>query len=100
MVSVGDLARRQALQIQQNLVGAGVRVLCQMGPGSMKNQFKRADKSGAEIALIVGEQEADANTVNIKLLRSKDNGGERSVEQRVIRQNDVVNAVTNLLESL
>ena len=96
LVSVGDDARRQALKLQQALTSAGVSVQCHMGQGSMKNQFKRADKSGAGIALIIGEEEAAGETVSIKALR----GDSGAAEQRNISQNDAVNAVTNLLESL
>ncbi len=96
LVSVGDLAREQALQLQVALVQAGHSVQCFMGDGSMKNQFKRADKSAAALALIVGEQEAEAQTVSIKPLRRT----KTPLEQQTVAQKDVANIVTNLLESL
>jgi len=68
LVSVGDLARRQAIKLQQSLASNGIKVLCHCGGGSMKNQFKKADKSGALTALIIGEDEAIAETVNLKVL--------------------------------
>ena len=37
--------------------------------GNFKNQFKRADKSGANIALILGEDEINTNSITIKYLR-------------------------------
>ena len=37
--------------------------------GNFKNQFKRADKSGANIALILGEDEISTNSITIKYLR-------------------------------
>ncbi len=40
-----------------------------LGGGSFKTQFKRADKSGAEIALILGDDEAARGVVAVKLLR-------------------------------
>jgi histidyl-tRNA synthetase len=43
------------------------------GVGSMKSQFKKADSSGAQFALIFGEEELAQNTVSIKPLR--DGGG-------------------------
>jgi len=48
---------------------SGVRVLMHCGGGSLKNQFKKADKSGAQFAIILGEQELAANVVAIKSLR-------------------------------
>jgi len=38
----------------------------------MKNQFKKADKSGAAIGLIIGEDEAANGQVTVKLLRKHD----------------------------
>ena len=45
------------------------RILVNCGGGSFKSQFKKADKSDAEIAIILGEQELAANKVKIKYLR-------------------------------
>ena len=38
--------------------------------GSFKAQLKRADKANAEIALLIGDEELDANSVSIKHLQS------------------------------
>jgi histidyl-tRNA synthetase len=48
------------------------------GDGSFKNQIKRADKSGAMLAVILGEDEYKEGKVAIKLLRDN-NGAQRSV---------------------
>ncbi|OZY84786.1 histidine--tRNA ligase [Cellvibrio mixtus] len=48
-----------------------VRLLVNCGGGNFKSQLKRADKSGAEIALILGEDEAHAGKVSIKFLRDE-----------------------------
>jgi histidyl-tRNA synthetase len=100
IISVGQQARSQALQAQQVLTSSGTSVQCHCGDGSIKNQFKKADKSGATIALIIGESEAAQNQVNIKLLRRTDVLKRPDFEQKIIPQNDVLNVVTNLLESL
>lgn len=47
----------------------GLQVIVHCGGGSLKSQFKRADKSGARLALIVGEEELEKNLVGIKFLR-------------------------------
>jgi histidyl-tRNA synthetase len=44
-------------------------VLQHSGGGALKNQFKKADKSGARFAVIIGEQEFAANSVSVKSLR-------------------------------
>lgn len=96
IISSLETARSQALVIQQNLSSSGISTQLHCGGGSLKNQFKRADKSGAKIAIIIGEDEVLQKTVGIKPLVRTDN----SMEQQNIVQNDVLNAVTNLLESL
>jgi histidyl-tRNA synthetase len=47
------------------------RVICHCGGGSIKSQMKKADRSGAQIALIIGESESQNKTVTIKPLRSQ-----------------------------
>ena len=49
---------------------SGLRVELNLGGGSFKSQMKRADKSGAEFALILGEQELADGCIGIKPLRS------------------------------
>ncbi len=93
IVSIGEQARGQALRLQQLCCAEGIRVQLYCGSGSMKNQFKRADSSGAQLVLVIGEQEAATETVGIRSLQVRE-------EQQIIEQNDVVNAVTNRLESL
>ncbi|MBL1142982.1 MAG: histidine--tRNA ligase [Proteobacteria bacterium] len=47
-----------------------IRILSHCGGGSFKSQFKKADKSGAQLALILGEDELDNNQLTVKYLRS------------------------------
>jgi histidyl-tRNA synthetase len=46
-----------------------VRILMHCGGGSFKSQFKKADKSGARLALILGDTEVDGKKIGLKLLR-------------------------------
>jgi histidyl-tRNA synthetase len=46
-----------------------LRILTHCGGGSFKNQFKRADKSGARFALILGEEEWVNQQITLKSLR-------------------------------
>ena len=96
IISTGSQARSQALQLQADLVAADVRVQCHMGEGSIKNQFKKADKSGAAIALIIGDDESAARTVSAKVLRRTN----EPIAQQTVSQNEASKLVTNLLESL
>jgi histidyl-tRNA synthetase len=77
MVTVGERAEAHGLVLADRLRDAvpELRVLLNGGGGSFKNQFKRADKSGAQLALILGDSELDAGQVGIKPLR----GGEQEL---------------------
>lgn len=96
LVSVGDTARRQMLTLQSAMVDAGLKVQCHMGEGSMKNQFKRADKSAAKVAVVIAEDEATKGVAKVKVLLR----GVEQLDKDTVSQNDVPNTVTNLLKSL
>ena len=61
-----------AEQLRDTLPGLKLQLHC--GGGSFKSQFKKADKSGAAIALIMGDNEAEQAVVNIKWLRAESTG--------------------------
>lgn len=71
LMSDNDASFAAALQLAESLRDQipGLRLLQHCGGGSFKNQFKKADKSGARFALILGEEEWKAKTVSIKALR-------------------------------
>ncbi|WP_448211424.1 histidine--tRNA ligase [Colwellia sp. MEBiC06753] len=48
-----------------------IRIQSHCGGGNMKKQMKRADKSGAQIALILGEDELANQQVTVKYLRGQ-----------------------------
>ena len=52
------------------------------GGGSIKSQMKKADKSGAAMALIMGDDELEKNVLTVKFLREKK-------EQQVIELNNI-----------
>ena len=70
------------LQYLRQLRALGINVQMHAGSGegvgSMKSQFKKADSSGAQFALIFGADELAQNTVSIKSLR--DGGGAQRTE--------------------
>lgn len=59
-----------------------VRLQMHCGGGSFKSQMKKADKSGAEIALILGENELENNEIVVKHLRSDE-------PQKTIKQSEI-----------
>lgn len=64
-----------------------LRLFMHCGGGSFKSQLKKADKSGATIALILGEDEVSSNTVVVKHLRE-------DVAQKSLAVNDVAAYLT------
>ena len=71
LVMASDEALAQGLQISESLREQlpDLRLLVHCGGGSFKSQFKRADKSGAIVSLILGDDELSNNTVSVKYLR-------------------------------
>jgi len=67
----GEAAELAALGLAERLRDAlpGLRLLVNAGGGSFKSQFKKADKSGARFALILGDDELGARVVGCKPLR-------------------------------
>lgn len=67
----GEPAELAALALAEQLRDAvpGLRLLVNSGAGSFKSQFKKADKSGARFALILGEDELANRVVGFKPLR-------------------------------
>ncbi|MDY0207834.1 MAG: histidine--tRNA ligase [Pseudomonas sp.] len=68
----GEASELAALSLAEQLRDAlpGLRLQVNAGAGSFKSQFKKADKSGALYALILGEDELQSKTVAIKPLRT------------------------------
>ncbi len=71
LVLSGERAERAGLALAERLRDAlpGRGVLVNMDGGSFKAQLKRADKSGAQLALIIGDDEAARGVAAIKPLR-------------------------------
>ena len=71
VVAAGESAEATALVLAETLRDAlpALRLQVNCGGGSFKSQFKKADKSGALLALVLGDQEVEQQVVNIKWLR-------------------------------
>ena len=70
----GERAERAALRLAERLRDAlpGRGVLLNLGGGNFKTQFRRADRSGARLALILGDEELERGVVAVKPLRRED----------------------------
>ncbi|MGH8479370.1 MAG: histidine--tRNA ligase [Gammaproteobacteria bacterium] len=70
MIAVGEEAVRAALPLGESLRDAlpGLRLSMNCGGGGIKAQFRRADKSGARIAVILGADEARQGVASVKLM--------------------------------
>ncbi|GAB4344660.1 MAG: histidine--tRNA ligase [Gammaproteobacteria bacterium] len=66
-------ARREGLLLAESLRDSlpGLRIMSHCGGGGFKSQFKRADRSGARWAVILGEEELAARTASVKDLRGE-----------------------------
>ena len=69
LVNQGADAQRAAFRVAEMLRSHGLSVLQHSGGGSFKTQMKRADASGASVAVILGEDEIAAGEASVKPLR-------------------------------
>ena len=90
VVHQGEGTARRAFTLAEELRDAGFAVLLHAGGGGFKSQMKRADVSGAAVAVILGENELNAGTAAVKLLR-----GESS--QNEFKQEGLAEAIFGLL---
>lgn len=73
MVMSGQPAKAFGMELAEKLRDevSGLTIICNPGDGSFKSQFKRADRSGAELAMIVADEEVEQSSVTIKRLRNE-----------------------------
>ncbi|MBF2003814.1 MAG: histidine--tRNA ligase [Synechococcales cyanobacterium C42_A2020_086] len=78
LVSRGKQAEAQALRLAQTLRQLDFSVELDLSGSAFGKQFKRADRSGAVLCLILGDAEAETETVQLKWLKT---GTQESVAQ-------------------
>jgi len=73
LILVGEAAQAAGIALSERLRDdlPTFTLECELGGGGFKGQFKRADKSGARFALILGEEEVTTSTVSVKPLRGE-----------------------------
>ncbi len=69
LIHQGSDASRKAATVGESLRDAGLRVIVHAGPAGFKAQFKRADASGAAVAVIIGDNEIAQGAASVKWLR-------------------------------
>jgi histidyl-tRNA synthetase len=90
MILVGSAAEKSGLLLAEKLRDSlpNLRLQMNCGAGSFKSQFKKADKSGADYALILGDDEVANNEISIKFLR-------KDVEQRTVTLAELIELIKN-----
>jgi histidyl-tRNA synthetase len=85
VIAAGERAEDAALILGEQLRDAlpALRLQVNCGGGSFKSQFKKADKSGATLALILGDQEVGRGEINVKWLRDESREQQRMPQQQV-----------------
>ncbi|MBE9224319.1 histidine--tRNA ligase [Phormidium sp. LEGE 05292] len=92
VVSRGEKAEAQALILGQKLRQAGFSLELDLSGSAFKKQFARADKSGAVACLILGDEEAENQTVKLKWMATK--------EQQTISQIDLLDKAEQLRKEI
>lgn len=72
IVSRGELAQARSLVLAQKLRHAEFSVELDLSGSAFKKQFARADRSGAVACLVLGDEEAQNQTVQLKWMASKE----------------------------
>jgi len=70
LVNLGETAEKYALKLSETLRSHGLKVVLNSGGSSFKSQMKRADKSGAAFAVILGDDEMKEGVAQVKSLRA------------------------------
>jgi histidyl-tRNA synthetase len=90
MVHQGETAQMQAFVLAERIRDAGLDVVLHCatasGAGSFKSQMKKADGSGAQFAVIIGDDEIANNVVQVKAML----GGDEGKQQTAVPFDDVV----------
>jgi len=83
-VLMGDAAISKGIPLAEKWRSAlpGLKLQVNCGGGSIKSQMKKADKSGAEVAFILGDEEIEKNVIAVKFLREKK-------EQEIIEMDNI-----------
>jgi histidyl-tRNA synthetase len=71
VVHWGEASVGAAMQVAEQCRSKGLRVQMHCGEASLKSQMKKADQSGAQCAVLIGEDERAQAAVTVKPLRAE-----------------------------
>ena len=83
LVNVGELAEASAPAIAETMRDAGLSVVVHAGGGSFKSQMKKADRSGARFALILGDDECQTNVIAVKSMLGAGEQAKLAINQAI-----------------
>ena len=92
LVLMGEAASREGLVLAEQVRNAlpDLQLVTHCGGGGMKAQFKRADRSGARYAMVLGDSELASETVVLKPLRADE-------PQTIVPREDLITVLTQRL---
>ena len=92
LVLMGEAASREGLVLAEQVRDAlpDLQLVTHCGGGGMKAQFKRADRSGARYAMVLGDSELASETVVLKPLRADE-------PQTIVPREDLITVLTQRL---
>ena len=92
MIRVGETAEREGLRFAETLRNEvpGLKLQVNCGGGSFKSQFKKADKIGADYAIILGDDEVSKGQLSIKSLRTDQ-------EQQTLSQQETIEFLQSVI---
>jgi histidyl-tRNA synthetase len=91
IVNLGNESRNKAFMISELLRDENYKVNINLDSSSFKSQIKKADKSNAKIALIIGEDELKNNLIQVKLIR-------KDGSQTEVKEKDVLSFIKNNIQ--
>ena len=92
----GGATADRAFLLAEAIRDAGLDVICHAGDASLKAQMKKADASGAEYAVIVGEAEADSGAAAVKALRPSTTPS-AFAEQRIVPLDQIAGVLVDAM---
>jgi len=92
-INVGQQAEQKAIELAEELRSNNdsIRLILNCGGGSLKAQMKRADRCGAGVAIILGENELQQSEVSLKYLRT-------DLAQQMLPMTELSSCINDLLE--
>ncbi len=92
LAQLGDLAKKKSLTIFAELQKAGILTSESFGRGNLRSQLRKAERSGVDVAVIIGQKEALDETVILKDMTSG--------SQETVPRNKMVTSVKKMLRNI